>query len=652
MVIFFFFFAAKGYSQLNISYYLEHGHEKLQFYEYAEAIEYFNIVIRNKPDFSEAYFLRAIAKYNLGDLHGAEEDYTQSIKLRSNASNAYYYRGITRIQLYNFHGAIEDFNRTQEFQTSDEELFTQRGYSWLRLEENDKAIKDFDRAIRKDTSERRAYYFRSLAYLNKGDTARTINDLSRVIQIDSTYTDALITRGKVFSQQKEYNKALEDLNCAVESDPENAEALLQRSMVYYHFDKLEAAMQDLDHVVELEPSNALAYYNRALLNSEIGAYDEAIEDYNKVLEHNPQNILAYFNRALVEMERTNYPEAIRDLTLAINLYPDFAKAYMNRSIARAELDDYEGAYEDRQKAEQIFSNYSSNKLEEVNFADTSENFQRLISLQGSKNLPHQFGNADESIEPFENYSIHYDPGEKRNISETVDRYAPEDYNLADIDFLDENFRFGFEYPSRNNEFREKISELEHKITSNPDSIELKYKYALLNGYLQNYNDAIETMNCVIDRRDDENDFLAYYIRANLRTQMIDYIRKMDHETQNISIEQSTKNSLLHKPISNEVRYHDYERIIEDYNEGIKRAPEFIYLYFNRANVKAQNKNYQGAIDDYEKAIFLEPNFAEAYFNRGLTYIYLQKVDKGCIDLSNAGELGIEKAYEAINVFCQ
>ena len=54
-----------------------------------------------------------------------------------------------------------------------------------------------------------------------------------------------------------------------------------------------------------------------------------------------------------------------------------------------------------------------------------------------------------------------------------------------------------------------------------------------------------------------------------------------------------------------------------------------------------------AYDDYTKAIELNPEFGEAYYNRGLVQIFMKNTRKGCLDLSKAGELGIENAYEAL-----
>ena len=43
---------------------------------------------------------------------------------------------------------------------------------------------------------------------------------------------------------------------------------------------------------------------------------------------------------------------------------------------------------------------------------------------------------------------------------------------------------------------------------------------------------------------------------------------------------------------------------------------------------------------------------DAYFNRGLVLIYLKDREKGCIDLSRAGELGVQEAYSVINKYCE
>ena len=58
-----------------------------------------------------------------------------------------------------------------------------------------------------------------------------------------------------------------------------------------------------------------------------------------------------------------------------------------------------------------------------------------------------------------------------------------------------------------------------------------------------------------------------------------------------------------------------------------------------------------AIDSYTQAIALHPGMGEAYYNRGLVQIYLRDTEKGCLDVSKSGELGIKEAYNVIKRFC-
>ena len=52
------------------------------------------------------------------------------------------------------------------------------------------------------------------------------------------------------------------------------------------------------------------------------------------------------------------------------------------------------------------------------------------------------------------------------------------------------------------------------------------------------------------------------------------------------------------------------------------------------------------------ALKLYPEMGEAYFNRGLVLIYLKDKEKGCIDLSRAGELGVADSYSVISKYCE
>ena len=102
--------------------------------------------------------------------------------------------------------------------------------------------------------------------------------------------------------------------------------------------------------------------------------------------------------------------------------------------------------------------------------------------------------------------------------------------------------------------------------------------------------------------------------------------------------------------SKEIGVIDYDVVKADLDKVIALAPDFVYAYYNRANVLAMLKDYRAALVDYDKAIDLNHDFADAYFNRGLTHIFLGNNKQGITDLSKAGELGIVSAYNIIKRF--
>jgi len=100
-------------------------------------------------------------------------------------------------------------------------------------------------------------------------------------------------------------------------------------------------------------------------------------------------------------------------------------------------------------------------------------------------------------------------------------------------------------------------------------------------------------------------------------------------------------------------YGDYQGAIEDYDKAIEIDHRYYATaYFNRGLAKGNLGDYREAIEDYDTAIQVNPKFSKAYYNRGLAKIELGQKYSGCLDLSKAGELGFDKAYESIKKYCK
>jgi tetratricopeptide (TPR) repeat protein len=71
----------------------------------------------------------------------------------------------------------------------------------------------------------------------------------------------------------------------------------------------------------------------------------------------------------------------------------------------------------------------------------------------------------------------------------------------------------------------------------------------------------------------------------------------------------------------------------------------------RGILKYNKKDFNGALNDLEKVINSNQKDGLAYYYRGKIKIQKNEMDSACLDLSKAGELGVEEAYELIKQTC-
>ena len=167
--------------------------------------------------------------------------------------------------------------------------------------------------------------------------------------------------------------------------------------------------------------------------------------------------------------------------------------------------------------------------------------------------------------------------------------------------------------------------------------------------IQDFNGAIEDLSRITSS---SNDFIfAYFLRAVVRYKRIEYMLS------STSVEQTSgshigDNLLSAQTLKSRAISLEYEMVLRDYDKVISIDPTFPYSYYNRANIRCEQKDFKGAEEDYTKAIELNPDFAEAYFNRALVYTYIGNNEKAVADLSKAGELGMVQAYNVIKLISE
>lgn len=101
-------------AQINTEQVMRIGANTNYFEDYVLSIQYFNQVISVNPRLAKPYFYRAIAKLNLDDFPGAEEDASLAIERNPFIVDAYEVRGVARQNQGKNREAIKDYNKVLE----------------------------------------------------------------------------------------------------------------------------------------------------------------------------------------------------------------------------------------------------------------------------------------------------------------------------------------------------------------------------------------------------------------------------------------------------------------------------------------------------------------------------------------------------------
>ena len=689
-----------AHAQINTNRVLNIGKNAFYFEDYILSIQYFNQVIKSKPYLAEPYLFRAMAKLNLDDYTGAENDLTLCIDRNPFLIYAYLYRGIARQYTGNFEGAIEDYDKGLEFRPEDKQMLLNKGIAYVQKKDFDSALVTLDLLIKYQPKLVQAYLTRGSVYAENSDTLKAMNDFNKSIELDKYFAPSYGQRAMLFYQLGKYKESSDDFTEAIRLEPKQVGYYINRGLVRYYLNDLRGAMSDYDAVMILDANNTIAHFNRGLLKSQVGDVYKAIEDFDVVIKNEPDNFMAIYNRAILNNEAKNYRNAVADLDLVLKEYPYFVPGYYFRSENKRAINDVKGAdtdywyaYDLEQKLRKekergkiitgkgildapdkdAKQEDDANKKTREKSDKNIEKFNRLVVYDKEEETKSSYRNEIRGRVQDRQVKVDLQPQfaityyeKMEDIDRSIARYDKtiSDYNSQMI--------LKMQLKATNNEAAltdqqaeyhfKSIDDYSLTIDRNPNNANAYFGRALDFMVLQDLSEAIDDYSHVIAL--DPNFSLAYFNRAVVRYKQIEIENINDNRNANDLTLNLTPNSTnnskfpntFSKPQNNNLsqsidisnkRPFNYEQILQDYATVIQLNPNFVYAYFNRGNLYFLQKDYRAAIADYDEAVNRNPEFAEAYYNRGLTRLYLGETNKGIADLSRAGELGIANAYGII-----
>lgn len=518
------------------------------------------------------------------------------------------------------------------------------------------------------------YLVEGLMYQEKGDTLQAIQNYSKAIEMDKYLPQSYSMRGILYYSQNQFDKALADFDEAIRLEPLQYGNYINRGLVKYSQNDLRGAMADYDKVIDLDNNNIIARFNRGLLRSQVGDDNNAITDFDVVLSFEPDNYIAYLNRSILKNNIGDRKGALADLNKVLEKYPDFYQGFYMRSEIKRQQNDLQGAERDfnyaRNQESSIRKKIASGqeKEEDNEKAKTREKsdknidkFNLLMVADKSDEEKSKFDNKTRGriqnrqikIEPQPRFIVSY--YEKANEMQNSVYFSLLIDQMNKKEVLPRKLLLTKSEAPLNElqvkEHFESIDDLSKRIEEKP-SADLYFGRALDYMLVQDFTNSVEDFKKAIELNPQFS--LAYFDQAVVYTKLLELKENAtDYDKNPDQLDLSNANADKNKQSSglglNNIAPDrlEYDAIVKNYGKIIELNPEFIYAYYNRAEIRFRQQDFRAAILDYNEAIRRDPEFAEAYYNRGLARFYIKDVERALEDMRKAGELGIVEAYSII-----
>lgn len=665
-----FLFPHSLFSQINAEQVLTIGRNVLSMDDYMLAIQYFNQAIKAKPYLADPYFFRALAKLNLEDYKGAEDDCTLAIERNKFKTEAYKVRGFARQQLGKDSLAILDYKEGLNYDPYDKYFLFYKAIAETTTRKYNDADTTFSLLLRLNPNFDDAYTARGKLYLEMGDTVKALSDIDKSISLSKSQINAYLMKAEIEWNQKNWEQADVAIGEAIRLRPEIPDLYINRAYVRYNSDDYFGAMSDYNYAIELDPNNSAAIFNRALLRYEVRDYERSEQDLTKVLALEPNNFHAIYNRGLIRLELNKNQGAYTDFAKIAAKYPRFYPVYYAMAEAKRRQGDMRSAVLLAHQGEELVAKYvknprknpldkpmiaaaqsnsrkrNDNKEEDEDSEDNvMERFNRLVTVSSVAETELSYNDRIKGKVQDRDVQVGIEPAYALSFVDAAESLKSVSNYFKELDDLNQmNLIRNKLYltPGINSaSFTENTPDLFQTEENLKESIKqgknrpVDYlSLGIIQTMLHNYKEALENLDAALNA--DPHFTVALMARGFARyADAVDEMKlaKTDDE-QNAMIDRRLYAHLLQDAVS-------------DFDAALRLNPRLVYAWFNKGNIYYGAGDYTSAMQCYTEALKLDPDFGQAYFNRGLSYLQAGNKNLAFPDLSKAGELGVLPSYNIL-----
>jgi tetratricopeptide (TPR) repeat protein len=282
------------------------------------------------------------------------------IKESPDYCEAYLKSAYGKIKLKDYKEAGKDLDKAEHFQPMNFEIAKLKGINFY-LSENFKESKtSLDTALSISKFEKiddaELFYYRALLMF-KGKSYKTaLEACESALEYNVRYWEVMALKGEIRFTMKDYNYAIKELNDAVKSMPAakpDYNVYKLRAKSRFEVQDYKGAVSDWNVYIDGIPGEEAAFISRGAAKINMNDNSGAISDLDEAIKLDKKNPISYCYRGVAKGGNKNFTEALKDINYAIKLKFDYGGAYLNRAAIKMASKDKRGACEDLEKADSL-----------------------------------------------------------------------------------------------------------------------------------------------------------------------------------------------------------------------------------------------------------------------------------------------------------
>ncbi len=344
--------------------------------DFAQAINFFEGILRERPSHFLATFERARCHQGLGNWEEAIRGYGEALRLDATELASYVNRGTCRASVADHQGAVEDFERFLEGRPGRADIWTELGDRRLDAGLYARSAEAYERSVTLEPSRSEALapwiqrakrleadravgalgefanacLERGWSKLDAGGPRTAIMWFNRAIDAVPDCGEAWHGRGAARGRLGQMAEANADLEKSVKLSPESAAAWTELGSCRSIQVNLPGALEAVEEAIRRSPDAMRAYLIRGIVRGKLEKWADAESDLSRYVERHAKDAVGWINRGWVRRRGGRPQEAIEDLTRGIELDKSWPLAYYHRGFARRAVGDIALATEDFKKA--------------------------------------------------------------------------------------------------------------------------------------------------------------------------------------------------------------------------------------------------------------------------------------------------------------